>query len=179
MIRLQNIGDGVFVNAEVHISKEHFARLQKHRVFAGDLVVAALGEDPPRSCLIPQSLGHAIVKADCIRFKPHKDAVTRYLNIALNSQPTRQRAKSIVHGVGRPRLNLGEIKSIVVPLPPFSEQQSIVAEVERRLSFIDELEATVDANLTRADRLRQSILSSAFSGKLVRESARIQSIPTT
>jgi type I restriction enzyme S subunit len=42
-----------------------------------------------------------------------------------------------------------------------------VAEVERRLSVIDELEATVEANLTRADRLRQSILRSAFCEKVV------------
>ena len=167
VIRLQNIGEGVFVNEEAHISEQHFARLQKHRIFADDLVIAALGEDPPRTCLIPQSVGHAIVKADCIRFKPHRDAVARYLNVVLNSEPTRQRAKSIVHGVGRPRLNLGEIKTIVVPVPPTVEQQAIVAEVERRLSVIEELEATVKANLTRADRLRQATLQQAFSGKLL------------
>jgi len=172
VIRLQNIGDCVFVNEEAHISEEHFTRLQKHRIFAGDLVIAALGEDPPRSCLIPQSVGHAIVKADCIRFKPHKDVGAKYLNVVLNSQPTRQRAKSIVHGVGRPRLNLGEIKAIVVPVPPTVEQQAIVAEVERRLSVIEELEAAVEANLTRADRLRQSILGQAFSGKLLFNGAR-------
>ena len=158
VIRLQNIGDGVFVNGEAHISEEHFVRLQKHRVFAGDLVVASLGEDPPRSCLIPQTVGKAFVKADCVRFKPHRDAVARYLNVVLNSEPTRQRAQSIVHGIGRPRLNLGEIKAIVIPFPPTVEQQTIIAEVERRLSVIEELEAAVQANLTRADRLRQSIL---------------------
>lgn len=42
-----------------------------------------------------------------------------------------------------------------------------MAEVERRLSVIEKLEAAVAANLTRADRLRQSILSQAFSGRLV------------
>lgn len=173
VIRLQNIGDGVFVNEEAHISEEHFARLQKHRIFAGDLVIAALGVDPPRSCLIPQSVGHAIVKADCIRFKPHKDVGAQYLNAVLNSQPTRQRAKSIVHGVGRPRLNLGEIKAIVVPVPPTVEQQVIVAEVERRLSVIEEIEAAVEANLIRADRLRQSILSKAFSGGLTKHVAGV------
>jgi len=166
VIRLQNIGDSVFVNEEAHIAEAHFSRLQKHRIFAGDLVIAALGEAPPRSCLIPQSVGHAIVKADCIRFKPHKDIGAQYLNVVLNSQPTRQRAKNIVHGVGRPRLNLGEIKAIVVPVPPTVEQEAIVAEVERRLSVIEALEAAVQVNHTRADRLRQSILARAFSGQL-------------
>jgi type I restriction enzyme S subunit len=88
----------------------------------------------------------------------------------LNAKPTRTRTKSIVHGVGRTRLNLGEIKSIVIPLPPIAEQQRIVAEVERRLSVVEELEAVVNGNLQRATRLRQSILQRAFEGKLVNRS---------
>jgi type I restriction enzyme S subunit len=39
--------------------------------------------------------------------------------------------------------------------------------VERRLSVIDELEMQVEANLRRAERLRQAILKRAFGGKLV------------
>ena len=54
-----------------------------------------------------------------------------------------------------------------VRVPSLSEQHRIVAEVERRLSILDELEATVEANLKRAERLRQSILKRAFEGKLV------------
>lgn len=41
-----------------------------------------------------------------------------------------------------------------------------VAEVERRLSAVEELEAVVSANLQRAVRLRQSILQKAFTGEL-------------
>jgi restriction endonuclease S subunit len=51
-------------------------------------------------------------------------------------------------------------------LPPHGEQQQIVAEVERRLSVIDELEAAVQTNFTRVERLRLAILSQAFSGEL-------------
>jgi type I restriction enzyme S subunit len=71
-------------------------------------------------------------------------------------------------GVGRPNLNAPTIEAISIPLPSLAEQMLIVAEVERRLSVIENLEAAVDANLTRADRLRQSILSKAFSGNLGR-----------
>ena len=39
-----------------------------------------------------------------------------------------------------------------------------MAEVEWRLSVVEELEATVEANLQRATRLRQSILQKAFTG---------------
>jgi type I restriction enzyme S subunit len=54
-----------------------------------------------------------------------------------------------------------------VPLPPLAEQRRIVAEVERHLSVIQASENIVEANLKRAERLRQAILQQAFQGKLV------------
>ncbi len=41
-----------------------------------------------------------------------------------------------------------------------------MADLERRLSVVEELEAVVSANLQRAVRLRQSILQKAFTGQL-------------
>lgn len=60
-------------------------------------------------------------------------------------------------------LSVGKISTLPVPLPPIAEQHRIIAEIERRLSIIRETETQVDANLQRAKRLRQSILSRAFS----------------
>ncbi|MBX3348017.1 MAG: restriction endonuclease subunit S [Nitrospira sp.] len=69
-------------------------------------------------------------------------------------------------GNNQPALNKARVQRIPLPLPPTNEQQQIVGEVERRLSVIDELEAAVQANLTRVDRLRQAILQRAFCGEL-------------
>ena len=54
-------------------------------------------------------------------------------------------------------------------LPPHADQTRIVAEVERRLSVLEQFESVVSvvsANLQRATRLRQSILQKAFTGTL-------------
>jgi len=64
-------------------------------------------------------------------------------------------------------INLTKLGSLPVPIPPTAEQVRIVAEVERRLSLADQVAATVDAALSHAERLRQSILKRAFEGKLV------------
>ena len=61
-------------------------------------------------------------------------------------------------------LNLGILKSLPVALPPSAEQRRIVAEVERRLSVVEELESLVQTNLQRASSLRQSILQQVFTG---------------
>ena len=59
------------------------------------------------------------------------------------------------------------MRKISNSLPPLTEQAQIVSELERHLSAADKAEATIDAELKRAERLRQSILKHAFSGKLV------------
>jgi type I restriction enzyme S subunit len=64
-------------------------------------------------------------------------------------------------------INLEALYGLALPLPPLSEQHRIVVEVERRFSVIDELETQLDANLKRAERLRQAILKRAFEGKFV------------
>ena len=64
-------------------------------------------------------------------------------------------------------INLGILKRFPVPLPPPAEQEQIVALVEERLSQINSAQKTIDTELIRAKRLRQSILKQAFEGKLV------------
>ena len=70
-------------------------------------------------------------------------------------------------GVGIHHLGAERASSWAVALPPLAEQRRIVAEVERRLSVAQQAEAAVAASLARAERLRQSILKQAFSGRLV------------
>src|SRR5205085_3092795 len=70
-------------------------------------------------------------------------------------------------GIAYTGINIETLKEMPVPLPPLAEQRRIVAEVARRLSIIEEIEAAVAANLKRAERLRQSILKRAFEGRLV------------
>ena len=60
-----------------------------------------------------------------------------------------------------------KVRLLPILIPPLEEQQQIVSEVERRLSLVSQLEALVEANLKRAERLRQSVLKEAFAGRLV------------
>jgi type I restriction enzyme S subunit len=59
-------------------------------------------------------------------------------------------------------INLTKLSAFPVPLAPLAEQNRIAAEGDRRLSFVREVETEVEANLKRAEGLRQSILQTSF-----------------
>ncbi|TDD68446.1 hypothetical protein E1262_15585 [Jiangella aurantiaca] len=137
VVRLQNIGDGVYVDSPAHITWEHFENLRKHEVVSGDLVVASLGEALPRACLMPAHVGPAIVKADCIRVRLSDSVDPRWVLYALQRPEARQWAEGLLHGLGRPRLGLKNIRAIPIPLPDLPEQRRIVEVLEDHLSRLD------------------------------------------
>jgi type I restriction enzyme S subunit len=93
--------------------------------------------------------------------KPVVREMSSFLGIALSSPQVQ--AQMVPKGSGLQHIHLEDLREDCIPLPPFEEQIRVVAEVERRLSVVEELEAVVSANLQRATRLRQSVLEKAFS----------------
>jgi type I restriction enzyme S subunit len=75
--------------------------------------------------------------------------------------------RGVSGSTAQPHLYLGDLRALLVPVPPLAEQAEIVAEVDRRLSVADAAETQVEHALQRAARLRQAILKRAFEGKLV------------
>ena len=57
-----------------------------------------------------------------------------------------QETRQIGSGNNQPALNKSRVQEIIFPLPPLAEQTRIVAEVERRLSVIQQTEATVETS---------------------------------
>jgi type I restriction enzyme S subunit len=118
---------------------------------------------------VPASLPPTVYPDKLIRVRvPDSMLLPGFLVILASTGRARKYVESKIRTTaGQSGISGGDLKSLPLYIPKVEEQRQIVAEVERRLSVIDELEATLEANLTRADRLRQSILQQAFSGGLL------------
>jgi len=73
----------------------------------------------------------------------------------------------IQRGTSYPAVRDSDVFVQIIPLPPLSEQQKIVEEIESRISMADEVTKVAETISRQAERLRQSILKAAFEGKLV------------
>ncbi len=102
------------------------------------------------------------------RLRFHPSLHVGYFVFALQSEHFRNSFfRNETGNVGQGNVGMKAITQEYILLPPLSEQQRIVADTERCLSVIDSIEETIESEVQRADRLRQSILKQAFSGKLV------------
>jgi type I restriction enzyme S subunit len=147
----------------LNISKDDFS---KYKVELGDLLITRTG-----------SLGTLAVFNDNIESIPGAYlimyrlvmnlGISWYIFYFLKSPLGQKHLIAGGAGVGRPNLNAPTIEVIPIPFPPHSEQRRIIAEVERRLSVSDKMEATIAESLQKAESLRQSILKKAFEGKLL------------
>lgn len=65
------------------------------------------------------------------------------------------------------KINQGDIRSFVVPLPSLQEQRQIASVVADEIAKTTDLERWCETELKRSSSLRQSILKDAFAGRLV------------
>lgn len=170
VVRLGNIGVGRFKDDDrAFVDLEKFEALRKHEVFAGDLLIAALAEPVGRATLMPDDVGPAVVKADCIRFKAGDNVEPRYLMYALNSPGGLKRAEELSHGVGRLRINMGNMRELPVPVAPLEQQRRIVEKIEALTAKSRRAKEALDAIPPLLERFRQSVLAAAFRGDLTKD----------
>jgi type I restriction enzyme S subunit len=139
--------------------------LKKSKLYGGELLVVRSG-NVGNACEFPYEVGEANC-SDLVITRPSTGFLAKYGAIYIVSPSGKIALRLKRTGNTLSHFNVGAMRLMPFPLPPLREQHRIVAEVERRLSVIDELEAVITANLKRAERLRQAILKRAFEGKLV------------
>lgn len=167
VVRLGNLGVGNFKDDDQSfITHEHFETLRKHEVRPGDLLIAALAEPVGRCCEAPPTLGVAIVKADCIKFSAHPDVARSLIMHWLNSPRGRANSEALSHGIGRLRMNLGNMRALPVPVPPLNEQRRIVDRIEALQARSTAAKEALDAIPPLLEKFRQSVLAAAFRGDL-------------
>ncbi len=167
LVRTSNIRDGRLLLDDVRYVDRPTYEFWSRRCppKAGDILFtreAPMGE----VAIIPEGMKICMGQRMML-MRPTDSIDTRFLLYCLQSPIVKEWINKTAVGTGVKHLRVGDVERLPLPIPPLIEQHRIVTEVDRRLSILRETEAQVEANLQRAERLRQSILAAAFSGRLV------------
>jgi type I restriction enzyme S subunit len=171
LIRSMNVHDSEFdVKGLAYIDSEQAQKLDGVTVEEGDVLLNITGASLTRTCLVPSNLVPARVNqhVSILRVKPELIS-ERYLQLFLVCARTKSLLWEIGGAAGSTRqaLTKKDLEELVVKYPlDLEAQNAIVEEAGKLESGISEFVALIDAKLTAAKNLRQSILEAAFAGDL-------------
>ena len=168
VIRLENIGNLEFKDdKQSFVTLEKYELLKKHTVGRGDLIFSSFVADGTRVVVIPEHIERAINKADCFCVRCFGNSVfNKYLALFLATNNAYKRLENQVHGATRPRINTTQLKNIEIPVCCIDEQSEVVRILELKFDSIKRLEVELDEKLLLIDKSKQSVLASAFQGKV-------------
>lgn len=171
IIRLQNVGRHIFDPKNLRfISPQKADELRRHDFRPNDIVVTKLGAPLGKACIVPEGFGPGIIVADIVRVRVECEALDRkYLSMAINSESVATQLIAETKGTTRPRVNLGHIRDLRVPLAPLAEQARIVAKVEELLERVNAARARLAKVPDILKRFRQSVLAAACDASLTEE----------
>lgn len=133
---------------------------------SGDVVLAIRGSYD-RALVVPPEVAGANMSRDVARIAALPGISPSFLAAYLVSPPALQYLRQRARGVAVKGVNIADLRSMPIPIPPEAEQKRIVGEIDLVNSIVWELESVLDSAQVKGATLRSSILATAFSGKLV------------
>ena len=98
----------------------------------------------------------------------------RYIDYYIQSKFGRSKLiKNAKWAVNQASINQQDVKNTEITLPPIEEQHEIVRLVEEKIEGFERLNSEIEVQLIKTVKNKQSILSSAFSGKLMEAQSKI------
>ncbi|WP_445749375.1 restriction endonuclease subunit S [Polaribacter sp.] len=149
---------------EYFVTKEKFEELKAFRIFPKDLIVSCSGATLGRIAEIPEDARDGIMNQALMRIKLFNSTIINSYFIRLFRSPFMQKnIFSQAWGSAIPNMvGLVEIKKILIPLPPLSEQNRIVQKLDELMKHCNELEGSIKQSESQNSTLLQQVLREAL-----------------
>lgn len=126
------------------------------------------------ACVIVKKVSRKVMLSDKTLRLAFSSVPPRYVLYYLRSHVGRREIMRRSTGNQESMRNIGQdrIRSMVVPVCSPGEAKYILERIQEIFGSVDQVERDIEAQLSRAEALRQSILKRAFSGQLVAQDPR-------
>jgi type I restriction enzyme S subunit len=171
LIQLADVGDGVYRNKSSRfLTRKKATKLGCTFLKRGDVLIARMPDPLGRACIFPGDLKEAVTAVDvCIIRTGELGVDNRWLMFATNSPAIRRAIESLQAGTTRKRISRKNLATICFPIPPANEQKRIVAKIEELFTRLDKGVEALEKIKKELKRYRQSVLKSAFEGRLTEQ----------
>ncbi len=162
MVRVTDIRTNELVEAGlVTISDALDQEFHRSRIKAGDVLISVQGT-VGRVAVVPENLTNANISRTIARIRPVEGVEPSWLWRALRAPLFQSAAADETAGTTRDSLNIGTLRELEVPLPPFAEQRRIVAKLDALTNRLARARAELDRVPVLATNLRAAALAAVY-----------------
>ena len=152
------------------VNPEKFAELRDFEVKPDDFIVSCSGTIGRISRLPPNAqpgvINQALLKLTIDEGRVHP----KYFLYLFRSHRLQQLVLKDTRGSAMKNLaSVDDLKQIRLPLPPFKQQEIIVAEIEKQFSLLDEAVANLKRVRANLKRYKAAVLKAAVEGELTED----------
>jgi type I restriction enzyme S subunit len=160
-LRAQNIRFGQLrLDDMAHVTLPGHSEGKRTRLEVGDIVIVITGAGVTNPALVDVELGEAYVSQHVGLVKLQRKALAPWVLLCLMApKGARDELVARAYGAGKPGLNLDNIRTLRIPIPPLGEQQRIVATVDTLMKLTHELHAALASAQEGRLRLLDAMLN--------------------
>ena len=147
------------------INKDNAPSRAKQIVNTGDVIFATTRPLLKRVCVITKPFNHAIASTGFCVLRPTGKVVSKWIYYKLKSDSFYKYIKPLQKGISYPAVTDNEVKNFTIPVPPLSEQEHIVEELDLLSGVIEKKRE----QLKELDNLAQSIFYDMFGDPITNE----------
>lgn len=164
-VRAQNIRFGrMRLDDLAYVRPPSNSEGSRTQVYRNDLLIVITGAGVTNPALLEEDLGEAYVSQHVGLVRPSDAGLSPWLLLCLMADTGgRGELVECAYGAGKPGLNLDNIRSLSVPLPPLAEQHRVVAKVNEFMAICDQLEASLTTAYETRKKLLDALLAEALS----------------
>ncbi len=150
------------------INNKKFQEMKSFEVFPEDIIVSCAGTIG-ETFIIPHNAPKGIINQALMKITLYKKDITQfylmYFDRIIRGQSNIDSKGSAIKNI--PPFDI--LKQYLIPLPPLSEQQRIVAKIEELFAQVDKIEKEKQSLLKLIDKAKEKVLDLAMKGKLVKQ----------
>ena len=151
--------DGINDSDLVFISEASNSLLAKSQTRTGDVLTVRTGYPGTSAVVHPVHAGCNCI--DILITRPSKKLDSEFLAIWINSSFGKEQVLRNQGGLAQKHFNVGDMRNLVVALPPLPEQQAIATA----LSDVDALLAALDRLIAKKRDLKQAAMQQLLTGQ--------------
>jgi type I restriction enzyme S subunit len=162
-IRAQNIKtDRLVLDDEAFVDLPDKTEGTRAKVVRNDVLITITGGNLAKTALVEDDFEEAYVSQHIALTRLIDTRLAKWMHKALTADKGPRGQLLALSRGDKPGLNLPNVRSVPIPLPPLREQTEIVARVEGLMERCRELEAEIERNRAHAAALLQAVLREAF-----------------